>query len=394
MSLFAQRGQGCAGRAAYIAVLLIVLLVAGCGPTLDRPAPATFAPATWAPSATVALPAPPPPATATPLPPAVPTSAIAPPTPVPAPATMPPTAPPLAPRRVADWPVVPAIDAAMQARLRRVLGVGIKLGNRPAVFAKAGDSITAASAFLQDFACPGPRRGTDAGRGADAALAETIRYFGAAQFPLDAKKAGCGSANSFSRTSVSAVPGWSSANALAPPRKPPPGCLPPYDAALICELHLIQPGIVLIMYGTNDLGKSDDVDGFAGRLSVLVQQALALGVIPVLSTIPPRFDDIEYIKRVPLFNAAIVRVAAEQQVPLWNYWLALQAPGLPNHGIGEDGIHPSIYGCPACDPTNLTPVGLRYGYNLRNLAALQVLAKLQRVVIDAGLPDPSVGIDS
>jgi hypothetical protein len=303
-------------------------------------------------------------------------------------------APVSAPRRVADWPVVPTIDAAMQTRLRRILGMGIKMGNRPAVFAKAGDSITADPQFLQGFTCPGPGRGTGAGLDALPDLAPVIGYFGATQFPPGAGKAGCGVANAFSRTSVSAVPGWTSANALAPPRHPPPGCAPPYDAAFICELHLLRPGIVLIMYGTNDLGKSDDVDGFAVRLSVLVQQALALGVIPVLSTIPPRLDEVEYAKRVPLFNAAIVRVAAEQQVPLWNYWLALQAPGLPNHGIGEDGIHPSIYGCPACDPTNLTPAGLRYGYNLRNLTALQVLAKLKRVVIDAGPSDPSAGIDS
>jgi hypothetical protein len=284
---------------------------------------------------------------------------------------------------------VPVIDAAMQARLRRILGAGIKMGNRPAVFAKAGDSITADPPFLQDFACPG--RGT----GLDAApdLAPVIAYFGAAQFPPGATKAGCGVANSFSRTSVSAVPGWTSANALASLRRPPPGCDPPYDTALICELHLLHPGIVLIMFGTNDLGKSDDVDGFAGRLTVLVQQALSLGVIPVLSTIPPRLDEVEYAKRVPLFNAAIAEVAAAQQVPLWNYWLALQVPGLPNHGMSVDGIHPSVYGCPACDPTNLTPAGLRYGYNRRNLTALQVLAKLKRVVIDAGTPDPDSGID-
>jgi hypothetical protein len=293
---------------------------------------------------------------------------------------------------VADWPVVPVIDAAMQARLRHILGLGIKMGNRPAVFAKAGDSITAASAFLQGFACPGT--GPAAGASIQADLAPVIAYFGATRFPADAPKVGCGVADSFSRSSVSAMPGWTSANALVPLRHPPPGCDPPYDTALICELHLLRPGIVLIMFGTNDLGKSDDVDGFAGRLTVLVQQALALGVIPVLSTIPPRLDDVEYAKRVPLFNAAIVQVAAAQQVPLWNYWLALQAPGLPNHGLSADGIHPSIYGCPACDPTSLTPAGLRYGYNLRNWTALQVLATLQRAVLDAGSPDPGAGIDS
>ncbi|HEX6605723.1 MAG TPA: SGNH/GDSL hydrolase family protein, partial [Chloroflexia bacterium] len=318
---------------------------------------------------------------------AVATATGMPPVASPAPPAPPPAGPPSA-RRVADWPVVPVIDAAMQARLRRILGLGLKMGNRPAVFAKAGDSITAAPAFLQAFACPG------AGASVPADLAPVLAYFGATRFPADATKGGCGVADSFSRASVSAMPGWTSANALAPLRHPPPGCDPPYDTGLICELHLLRPGIVLIMFGTNDLGKSDDVDGFAGRLTVLVQQALALGTIPVLSTIPPRLDETEYAKRVPLFNAAIVQVAAAQQVPLWNYWLALQTPGLPNHGLSVDGIHPSVYGCPACDPTNLTPAGLRYGYNLRNWTALQVLATLKRVVIDAGSPDAGAGIDS
>jgi hypothetical protein len=36
-------------------------------------------------------------------------------------------------------------------------------------------------------------------------------------------------------------------------------------------------------------------------------------------------------------NAAIVRIADEFGVPLWNFWLAVQP--LPNHGLQEDGFH-------------------------------------------------------
>src|SRR5206468_10416279 len=102
---------------------------------------------------------------------------------------------------------------------------------------------------------------------------------------------------------------------------------------------------------------------------------LGTGVIPVLSTIPDHlFAGGLYGPRVPIFNQAIADVAAQMQVPLWNYWLAMQP--LANKGIGSDGVHPTT------DPFGswiFTDDGLQFGYNVRNLTAIEVLDKLKRV---------------
>src|SRR4051794_33368009 len=61
---------------------------------------------------------------------------------------------------VAPPPAVPRIDAALQARLRRVVAIGRSLGNRPGVFAKVGDSITASPDFLVPIGCGAVEYGT------------------------------------------------------------------------------------------------------------------------------------------------------------------------------------------------------------------------------------------
>jgi hypothetical protein len=90
--------------------------------------------------------------------------------------------------------------------------------------------------------------------------------------------------------------------------------------------------------------------------------------------------------RVATYNQIIADVAAEKNVPLWNYWAQLQGSSMINYGMHSDGIHPSVYN--GADGAVLTSTGLRYGYNQRNLGAIQVLDKLKTVVIDNGSPDP------
>jgi hypothetical protein len=108
-------------------------------------------------------------------------------------------------------------------------------------------------------------------------------------------------------------------------------------------------------------------------------------VIPVLSTIPPRIDRAVMEARVRRFNEVVAQVGAEQQVPVWNYWLALQTPDIVNAGLYRDGIHLNSFR--GTHPGNFSPEALRYGYNVRNLTALQVLDKLRRVVFEDGPAD-------
>ncbi len=111
-------------------------------------------------------------------------------------------------------------------------------------------------------------------------------------------------------------------------------------------------------------------------------------MIPVLSTIPPRLDTVDgqaMGPRVATYNQIIADVAAEKNVPLWNFWRQTQGTSMINQGLDSDGIHPNILN--GADGAVLTSTGLRYGYNQRNLGALQVLDKIKTVVIDNGAPD-------
>jgi hypothetical protein len=282
--------------------------------------------------------------------------------------------------QVADQPIVPVIDATMKAHLQTILADGRVKGNRPDVFAKIGDSITESESFLSGFACHVEDLGAYTG------LAATIAYFSKDTFPASYKTVSCGVANSFSRRSISAIIGWSTDDALTPFDPSRIECPVPYQTPLRCELHLIKPGIALIMYGTNDLETHNDPDAFRRNLTEIVKQTISAGTIPVLSTIPPRLDIIQRNARVETYNRIIIDVAHANEIPVMNYWKALTAPGMANEGISEDGIHPNVYGScqPDCKSTILTPQALHYGYNQRNLIALQTLTRLKAVVIDNG----------
>jgi hypothetical protein len=186
-----------------------------------------------------------------------------------------------------------------------------------------------------------------------------------------------GGTNSFLRNSLAAHSGWTSAILLDPASSGVPGLTP-----LQAELVTNRPTFALIMIGTNDIFLSS-LTGFQDRLTTIVQQTTALGVIPVLSTLPDNAAiGGSFEPAVLATNQAIALVAATQDVPLWNYWAALQA--LPNLGLGSDGIHPTA------DPAGtglFTTDGLQYGYNVRNLTAVQVLKKLLIDVEQNGTPD-------
>jgi len=81
--------------------------------------------------------------------------------------------------------------------------------------------------------------------------------------------------------------------------------------------------------------------------------------------------------RVSTFNAILAALALEYQIPLVDYWTALQ--GLPNQGIGSDGVHPTR--APGLEDGHLSTTNLRYGIPMRNLVTLQALDAIWRFVI-------------
>ncbi|HEU5104517.1 MAG TPA: SGNH/GDSL hydrolase family protein [Solirubrobacterales bacterium] len=272
----------------------------------------------------------------------------------------------------AEWeelPVVPALAPPVIGHLEKVANRGKAYGNRPGVFAKIGDSITASPSFLQALACRTPRLGTWS------ELRGTLDFFGQTAVPRGVEEAQCPVSNSYSRLGIAAVGGWRAVDALAP-RESFPECqgLP----AISCELQLLRPSVALIMFGTNDLEEFTAVE-FRRDLARVVRLVSEAGTIPVISTIPPRAQP-RFSPRVARFNAEIAALAENRALPLWNFWRQMAAPGVPGSGLSEDGVHPSVL-CPPCTAVDFRPGGLRYGYDLRNLGALLVLDRLRRQVL-------------
>ncbi len=277
-------------------------------------------------------------------------------------------------------PTVPVIDGAMKSRLQTILQNGQRLGNRPHVFAKIGDSITESAGFLVDLGNPDYE---PSNLGAYQSLAPTLVAFRQTTFSPANRFASAWFevANSFSSYSPSAQSGWSVDNALSTAQlesRYASECPTPDQSPLRCELRRKKPSIAFILFGTNDLERVNDVTAFRTQMTQLVEQTISVGVIPVLSTIPARRDSTSLNARVETYNQAIVDIANSNNIPLIHLWQALQP--LPNNGLDGDGVHPSTY---RNDQASLlTAEGLRYGYNMRNLLTLQTLDKIKRIVID------------
>ncbi|MDQ3724810.1 MAG: SGNH/GDSL hydrolase family protein [Actinomycetota bacterium] len=260
------------------------------------------------------------------------------------------------------------MEPAVIAHLEKIANRGEAYGNRPGVFAKVGDSITASPSFLQALACHAPRLGVWS------ELRATLEFFGETPVPRGVEEARCAVSNSYSRLGIAAVGGWRAVDALSP-RESFPECqgLP----AVSCELRQLRPSVALIMFGTNDLEDFTAVQ-FRRDLARLVRLVSNAGTIPVISTIPPRAQP-RFSPRVARFNAEIAALAENRALPLWNFWRQMAGPGVPDSGLSRDGVHPSAL-CPPCTAVDFRPAGLRYGYALRNLGALLVLDRLRRRV--------------
>jgi GDSL-like Lipase/Acylhydrolase family len=224
-------------------------------------------------------------------------------------------------------------------------------------FIKVGDSITASGHFLDCFAAKHVDLGAHAG------LAPLLARFGAERG---------GASDPFSRLSAAAGVGWSAWQALR--GRPSP---------LAREVAKLKPRFAFVMYGTNDV-EDDNVRRFTHALSGIVDRLSARGVIPILWTVPRRLDQHEKDLRVDRYNAAVRELAESRDVPLVDYHLALSL--LPRHGLGRDGIHPSAEPIAQGGACDLSARGLRYGYNLRNLLALEALERVTQALGSHAVP--------
>jgi hypothetical protein len=221
---------------------------------------------------------------------------------------------------------------------------GLELGNNMQAFSKIGDCGSTPAWFLGDFD-RGPRYYS---LGEYEHLTPVIEEF----------------QGSYDRTSLAAKSGFNASSIFAPIWADRSQCQS-NEAPIVCEYRNQRPAFAFIMLGTNDVWHKES---FEPQMRKIIELSIENGIIPILSTKADNYEGDESI------NATIARLAYEYEIPLWNYWLAVQP--LPNKGLQKDGTH-LTWGSNRFD----NPDTMQKAWPVRNLTALQVLDTVWRKAI-------------
>lgn len=238
-------------------------------------------------------------------------------------------------------PVIPTISD----RVVEVYQRGLDLGNNPQAFSKIGDCGSTPTWFLGDF-----DRGPEYYRLGEYQHLEAV--IGEFQ-------------GSYDRTSLAARSGFNTSALFTPLWSDLDFCQPD-ETPLNCEYRVHRPVIAFIMLGANDVWHPEE---FEPQMRKIIEFSIENGVIPILAT---KADNQEKDHSI---NSTITRLALEYELPLWNFWRAVDP--LPGHGLQEDLVHLTWAGNFFDDPTALTQA-----WPMRNLTALQTLDVIWRKVTD------------
>lgn len=243
-----------------------------------------------------------------------------------------------------NLPILPFADAAVLDHARAIQSRGQTLGRKQDVVLKIGDS-NSAPFYTPEYLAPLGAVGYN-----PFSSGLSARY-GSLLDSWNAYRSGRGA---LAHEGPTAWPGWRTQNVLA---------------ALSNEIRAMNPAIALVMIGTNDAMLSGDSRIYRAQLTQLVDELLAAGVLPVLSTLPDsNYLNGRYRTTLRVFNQLIADVAGRKSIPLWNVWSTLNA--LPNRGLKIDGVHlnssPNGAG-------SFWPADMLYAQNVRNLQALRIL---------------------
>ncbi len=210
-------------------------------------------------------------------------------------------------------PVIPTISDAMLDLYKR----GQQMGNLSNAITKVGDSLSANVQYLI------PMSNTKRALGPYDFLTDTINYYG----------------GSIATDSVAARIGMSTYGIVDPFWADKAKCQSA-ETPLDCEYRLKKPSVAFIMFGPNDV-RSMTEDKYAGQMRQVIEDSLAKGVIPVISTFSAHPDE-EYFWQSINFNLQLVSLANEYQIPLINLWAAARV--LPEYGLDRDKVHLKVNG--------------------------------------------------
>jgi hypothetical protein len=210
-------------------------------------------------------------------------------------------------------PVIPTISDKMVNLYKQGQG----MGNLSNAITKVGDSLSANVQYLK------PMSNAKRVLGAYDFLSDTIDFYG----------------GSTTNDSVAARIGMSTYGIVDPFWADKALCQPA-ETPLDCEYRLKKPSVAFIMFGPNDV-RSMTEDKYAGQMRQIIEDSLAKGVIPVISTFSAHPDE-EFFWQSINFNLQLVSLANEYQIPLINLWAAARV--LPEYGLDRDKVHLKVSG--------------------------------------------------
>ncbi len=249
----------------------------------------------------------------------------------------PPSQTPKPPLAKDAWMQMPAVPTGVSDAMREVYQRGLALGNDPTHFSVIGDCQNVSSYFLSVFEKPD-----------EFSLGEEYAYL---QPTIDYYQ------GSFSRVSVAVKGGFNAAAVISPLRADPNICNAG-ESPLDCELRLWRPSVVIVSMETWWSQKPEEE--YAKYMRRVLDRIIETGAVPIIAT---KADNLEGDHAI---NATIAQLAYEYDIPLWNFWAAVQP--LPHHGLSSDGFHLTFARNFFDDP-----VRMKSAWPWRNLTALQTL---------------------
>lgn len=234
------------------------------------------------------------------------------------------------------WPTVPEVSA----RTKEIYLKGQMTENDPTAFSVIGDCHSAPDVLFGRLSDPEFELLAEYGE-----YLETISFY----------------SESWERDFVTVKNGMSAASVLSPYWSDEERC-DVDETPLACEIRLHHPSIIIISIGTNWL--EEEYQPFEEYYRRILDEIIKAGIVPVITTkADPTASDF------PL-NQIMVQLAYEYDVPLWNFWAAVQ--GLPDHGLDvdyEEGHHL-----------------LHEAWDVKRLTGVQVLDAVRKAVVLADNP--------
>ncbi len=231
----------------------------------------------------------------------------------------------------------------VKENVRQIYARGQALGRNSHGFSKLGDSLIATSSFLTQF----DTGNYDLGEFAD--LQPAIDYY----------------TGSYERYGVALRPGLHAWGVFDPLWANKDWCQA-NENLLACEFRLNNPGVLLVLLGTNDAGNPP---GFDYNMRKVIEYSIENGVIPIIVTKADRFEGPDNTN-----NEILRQIAADYLVPLWDFDLV--AGTIPGRGLLDDQVHLTVF----VENDYTMPEAFQTGTGLHNLTGLMALDAVRQVI--------------